>query len=54
MSNHRTVIVVFAVVLAFVITVAFVTTLHGVDTSRVANNDVTPGVSGFVSAASAT
>jgi hypothetical protein len=47
MSNHRTVIFIFAVVLAVVITAAFVTTLHGVDTTRVANNESPPGVSGL-------
>jgi hypothetical protein len=47
MSNHRTVIVIFAVVLAVVITAAFITTLHGVDTTRVANNDVSPGTTGL-------
>jgi hypothetical protein len=47
MSNHRTVIFIFAVALAVVVTAAFVTTLHGVDTTRVANNDMPPGVSGL-------
>jgi hypothetical protein len=47
MSNHRTVIVIFAVALAVVVTAAFVTTLHGVDTTRVANNDMPPGVTGL-------
>jgi hypothetical protein len=47
MSNHRTVIVIFAVVLAVVITAAFITTLHGVDMTRVASSEVPPGVSGL-------
>jgi hypothetical protein len=47
MGNHRTAIFIFAVVLAVVIAVAFVTTLHGVDTTRLANNEPPPGVSGL-------
>jgi hypothetical protein len=47
MSNHRTAIFTFAVMLAAVIAVAFVTTLHGVDTTRLANYEPPPGVSGL-------
>jgi hypothetical protein len=46
MSNHRTATVIFAAALAVVIAAAFVTTLHGVDT-RVANNDLPPGITGL-------
>jgi hypothetical protein len=34
-------------VLVVVILAALVTTLHGVDTTRVANNDTPPGVTGL-------
>jgi hypothetical protein len=47
MSNHRAAIIIFAIVLAVVVAAAFVTTLHGVDTTRVATNDVPPGVTGL-------
>jgi hypothetical protein len=47
MSNHRTAFAIFAVVLAVVILAALVTTLHGVDTTRVANNETPPGVTGL-------
>jgi hypothetical protein len=47
MSNHRTALSIFAVVLAVVIAVAFATTIRGVDTTRVANNDSPPGVTGL-------
>jgi hypothetical protein len=46
MSNHRTALAIFAVVLALAIVAAFMTTIHGVDTTRVANNEVPPGVTG--------
>jgi hypothetical protein len=47
MSNHRTAVSIFAVVLAIVFVVAFATTIHGVNTTRVASNEVAPGVSGL-------
>jgi hypothetical protein len=45
--GHRTAVAVFAIVLVVVILAALVTTLHGVDTTRVANNDTPPGVTGL-------
>ena len=47
MRNRRTAVFIFAVVLAVVIAAAFITTLHGVDTTRVANNESPPGVTGL-------
>jgi FlaG/FlaF family flagellin (archaellin) len=47
MSDHSTAVSIFAVVLAVVIVVAFATTIHGVATTRVANNETPPGVSGL-------
>ncbi len=47
MSNHRTALLIFAVVLVVEITAAFVTTLHGVDTTRVATSEIPPGVTGL-------
>jgi hypothetical protein len=47
MRNRRTAVFIFAVVLAVVIAAAFITTLHGVDTTRVANNESPRGVTGL-------
>jgi hypothetical protein len=44
---NRTALTIFAVVLAVVVIVAFLTTLHGVDTTRVANSEIPPGVTGL-------
>ena len=43
---NRTALTVFAIVLALAIVAAFMTTIHDVDT-RVANNEVPPGVTGL-------
>jgi hypothetical protein len=45
--GHRTAIATFAIVLAVVMIAAVVTTLHGVDTTRVAKNEIPAGVSGL-------
>ncbi len=45
--GHRTAVAIFAIVLGAVIIAALVTTLRGVDTTRVANNEIPPGVSGL-------
>jgi hypothetical protein len=45
--SHRTAVATFAVVLAIVLIAALVTTLRGVDTARVANNEIPPGVTGL-------
>jgi hypothetical protein len=50
MNNHRshqTAVAVFAVVLAVASIAALVTTLRGVDTARVASNEIPPGVTGL-------
>jgi hypothetical protein len=44
---NPTAVSIFAIVLAVVIVVAFATTIRGVDTTRIANNDIPPGVSGL-------
>jgi energy-converting hydrogenase Eha subunit F len=45
--SHRTAVAIFAVVLAVVLIAALVTTLRGVDTMRVANNEIPPVVTGL-------
>jgi hypothetical protein len=45
--GHRTAVAIFAIVLAVVMIAALVTTLHGVDTTRLAKNEIPAGVSGL-------
>jgi hypothetical protein len=46
-SAHRPAVALFAAVPAVVAFAALLTTLHGVNTTRLASNEVPPGVSGL-------